>query len=259
MSETRRHFLNIVLQITCQLLWLVGLVVGLSGMFLLLNFRQSSLFFSHTYITLPAYLALASAAFLLASGGLGIWVSLRDSAWLQAVFVYLLVIVLCLEASAAALAYVNTTKVHSELAPFRRVLERYTGSRQDPESNAVDATQEELQCCGIYDYRDWLATPWFNSSGRSRVPHSCCYSSYPTCNGTLGQPDLLYPEGCQLKLEEALRFVLRIIIWSSLAVALVETMGFVSVAQLMRAQNLSEYQLLDREGDRTRMAESILD
>ncbi|XP_045553676.1 tetraspanin 37 isoform X3 [Salmo salar] len=214
MGETRRRALKIVIQITCQFLWLAGLVVGLSGMYLLLNYRHNGLFFAHTYIILPACLALASATLLLASGGLGIWVSLRKSALLQGVFVYLLVMVFCLEATAAALAYVNAGK---------------------------------LRCCGIYDYRDWLATPWFNHSGQGSVPRSCCNSTYHTCNGTLELPGLLYPKGCQVKLEEALLFVLHLIIWSSLAVALVETVGFVSVAQLMSDQPLLEYGILDRE------------
>ncbi|XP_029516432.1 tetraspanin 37 isoform X1 [Oncorhynchus nerka] len=264
MGETRRRALKIVIQITCQLLWVAGLVVGLSGMYLLLNYRHNGIFFTHTYIILPACLALASATLLLASGGLGIWVSLRKSALLQGVFVYLLVVVFCLEATAAALAYVNAGKVDSELAPFSSVFQRYTGRCQDPYSDAVDATQKELQCCGIYDYRDWLATPWFNHSGRGSVPHSCCNYTYHTCNGTLELPGLLYPKvyththtpalalcgdpkGCQVKLEEALLFVLHLIIWSSLAVALVETVGFVSVAQLMRDQPLLEYGILDRE------------
>ncbi|XP_062326231.1 tetraspanin 37 isoform X3 [Osmerus eperlanus] len=218
-------------------------------------------------------LSLASAACLLASGGLGCWVSMRESVWLQAVqseiwgsghdnegakahgypmglwmwFVYVLVIVLCLEATAAALAYFNIGQVHSELAPFRSVFQRYTGSSQDLDSNAVDATQDELQCCGIHDYKDWLTTPWFNHSGGVRVPHSCCNSTFLTCNGTLDQPWQLYPKGCQIKLEEALLFVLSLIMWSSLAVAVVEIVGFVSVAQLMRDQPLLEYRILDRD------------
>ncbi|XP_046874344.1 tetraspanin 37 [Hypomesus transpacificus] len=246
MSEIRRAF-KIVLQITCQLLWLVALVVGLSGVYLLLNYNQNGLFFSHMYIILPGVLALASATCLLASGGLGCWVSMRESVWVQTVFVYVLVIVLCLEATAAALAYFNIGQVHSELAPFRSVFQRYTGSSQDLDSSAVDATQDELQCCGIHDYKDWLTTPWFNHSGGVRVPHSCCNSTFLTCNGSLDQPWQLYPKGCQIKLEEALLFVLSLIIWSSLAVAVVEIVGFVSVAQLMRDQPLLEYRILDRD------------
>lgn len=247
MSETRRRPLKIFLQIACQLLWLAGLVVGLSGVYLLLNYRKNGLFFSQSYIFLPAVLALASATFLFASGSLGCWVSVKRSAFLQALFVYLLVMVFCLQATAAALAYFHSAKVHAEMAPFRGVFQRYTGSSQDPDSNAVDATQEELQCCGIHNYTDWLSTPWFNHSGGVQVPHSCCNSTFYTCNGTLERPWQLYPQGCQVKLEEALLFVLSLIIWSSMAVALVEMAGFVTVAHFMRDRPLQEYHILDRE------------
>ncbi|KAM4625181.1 tetraspanin 37 [Polymixia lowei] len=247
MSGIRRTTLKRFLMIICQLLWVVGLVVCLSGVYLLLNYKQNGLFFSHAYIVIPAILALSSAALLLASGGIGCLVSIRESVFLQGLFVYFLVMVLCLECTASTLAYYHSGKVHSELAPFRGVFERYTGSSQEPNSRAVDATQEELQCCGIHDYRDWLNTPWFNQSGGLTVPHSCCNSTFSSCNGTLDQPWQLYPQGCQVKLEEALVFVLKLIIWSSLPVVLLEVVGLVTVAQLMRDQPLLEYHILDRD------------
>lgn len=61
----------------------VGLVVGLSGFYLLMKYKQSNLFFSDSYITLTAIFALASTAFLLVSGCLGSWLSFRDSTFLQ--------------------------------------------------------------------------------------------------------------------------------------------------------------------------------
>ncbi|KAI1891876.1 hypothetical protein AGOR_G00148240 [Albula goreensis] len=247
MTEKRRRIFKVVLQITCQLLWLAGLVVGLSGVYLLLNFSHSRHFFRDIHIILPAVLAIVSAAALLSSGGLGCWASNSDSNCLQASFVYLLIIVFCLEATAATLAYVNIGKVDSELAPFQNIFQNYSGSSQDPDSNAVDAIQEELQCCGVHDYRDWLTSPWFIHSGRLRVPQSCCNSTFHTCNGTLDQPYMLYPKGCQVKLEDAMRFILHLIIYSTAVVALVQMVGLVSVAQLMKRQPLQEYRILDRD------------
>ncbi|XP_075964802.1 tetraspanin 37 [Anarhichas minor] len=245
MSDQRRKTFKTILQLTCQLLWVVGLVVGLSGLYLLKNLRENSLFFSHSYITLPAILALASAAFLVASGLLGSWLSLRDSTFLQGLFVYLLVMVLCLECTASALAYFHSTKLDSEIAPLSGVFQNYTGSREDPNSRAVDATQEELQCCGVHDYRDWLKTSWFNQTGELCVPHSCCNSTFPSCNGTVDQPWQLYPQGCQVKLEMSFRFVLSLIIWGSPVVFLVEIILFLTVAQLMR--DYPDYQVLDKK------------
>ncbi|XP_044023781.1 tetraspanin 37 [Siniperca chuatsi] len=246
MTDQRRNALKTILQLMCQLLWVVGLVVGLSGVYLLMKYRQSSLFFSHTYITLPAVLALASAVFLLASGCLGTWLSLRDSTFLQGLFVYLLVLVFCLESTASALAYFHYTKLDSEIAPLSGVFQKYTGSSQDPNSQTVDATQEELQCCGVHDYRDWLETSWFDRTGGLLVPHSCCNSTFPSCNGTVDQPWQLYVQGCQMKVEMSLQFVLGFIIWGFPLVFVVEVVLFLTVAQLMKDQPLMEYQVLDK-------------
>ncbi|XP_039993008.1 tetraspanin 37 isoform X3 [Xiphias gladius] len=211
-----------------------------------MEYRQSSCFFSHIYITMPAILALASAALLLASGCLGSWLSIRDSTFLQGLFVYLLVVVFCLESMASALAYFHSTKLYSEIASLSGVFQNYTGSSQDSSSQAVDTTQKQLQCCGVHNYRDWLQTSWFNQTGGRYVPHSCCNSTFTSCKGTLDQPWQLYTQGCQVKLEMALQFVLSFIIWSSPVVFLVELGVFLTVAQLMRDQPLREYHVLDK-------------
>lgn len=114
----------------------MGLLVGLIGVYLLMNYRQSSMFFSYTYIILPAVLALASAVSLVVAGYIGSCLSVKDSTCLQGLvrsgvwlsacgpvfgliiikclllqFVYLLVLVFCLESTASALAYFHSTKV----------------------------------------------------------------------------------------------------------------------------------------------------
>ncbi|KAA8581985.1 hypothetical protein FQN60_008725 [Etheostoma spectabile] len=220
MSDQRRKALKTMLQLTCQLLGVVGLVVGLSGVYLLLNYTQSSLFLTHSYIPLPAFLALASAAFLLASGCLGFWLSFKDSTFRQGL-------------------------LESEIAPLRGVFQNYTGNSQDLNSRAVDAAQEELQCCGVHDYRDWLETSWFNRTGGLCVPHSCCNSTFPSCTGAVDQPWQLNAQGCQVKLENRLQFVLSFLIWGSPLVFLVEVVLFLTMAQLMKHQPVKDYQVLD--------------
>nr|XP_046267988.1 tetraspanin 37 isoform X1 [Scatophagus argus] len=245
MSDRRRKASRTILQLGCQLLWVVGLVVGLSGVYLLMNYRQSSLFFSHNYITVPAFFALTSAVFLVVSGGLGTWLSFRDCRFLQGLFVYLLIVVFCLECTASVLAYFYSTKLDSEMAPLSGIFQNYTGSSQDPNSRAVDATQEEWQCCGVHDFRDWLENPWFNHTGGLSVPRSCCNTTFPSCNGTVDQPWLLYAQGCQVKLEMVFQFVLNFIIWGSLVVFPLEVILLMTMAQLMRDVGLMAYRVLD--------------
>ncbi|XP_076013605.1 tetraspanin 37 isoform X2 [Genypterus blacodes] len=224
-----------------------ALVVGLSGFYLLFKFRHCSLFFSQSYIMLPAVFALASAAFLLVSGCIGLGLTTRESSFLQGLFVYLLVVVFCLESTASVLAYFHSGQLDSNLAPLGGVFNKYTGSSEDPTSHSVDATQEEFQCCGVHGYRDWVKTTWFNHSGGHGVPHSCCDHTIHSCNATLDQPWQLYPEGCQMKLKETFMFVLSVISWSSLLVLLVEILGFLAVGQLMRDEGFSRYDKMEKK------------
>ncbi|XP_061095882.1 tetraspanin 37 [Conger conger] len=247
-SETRRKISKFVLQIACQLIWFAGLVLGLCGVYLLLNFKRNGLFFLDVYITLPAVVALACAVALFASGVFGCWVSVRDSSTcLQALFAYLLIIVFCLEATAAALAFVNIGKIGAELTPLQNIFQNYSGSNQDPASRAVDSIQEQMQCCGVWDYTDWETTPWFKHTGKFSVPQSCCNSTFHACNGSVSQPFMLYPQGCRERLEDGISFILHLIIYYVVAATLVQIVGLVSVAQLMKQQPRREYQILDKD------------
>ncbi|XP_074548703.1 tetraspanin 37 [Halichoeres trimaculatus] len=242
MSEQRRRALRRIIQLISNLLSVMGLVVILGGVYLLLSYRQSIVFFSHSYIVLPAVLSFCSAGVLVVSGFLGSCQSKRDSPFLQGLFVYLLVVVFCLLSTASALAYFHSTKLDSDLAPLSAAFQAYTGDSQDPDSQAVDATQEELQCCGVHGPRDWLQTPWFNRTGGRSFPQSCCSSSFPSCNGTVEQPWKLYSQGCLVRLETALQFVLSVILWCFPAVFLVEVVLLVMMGHLMISQSSFGYE-----------------
>lgn len=247
MSEPSRRICKTVLRIFSQLLWLAALVIALSGIFLLINFKHCRLFLEDKSIILPALLAVVAALFLLAAGIAGCCASEKESPCLQGIFVYFLIIVFCLEATAAALSYINVEKMGSQLAPFERVFHQYNGSSKDPDTQAVDFLQKELHCCGVHGFQDWQTSPWFNESGHIRVPLSCCNSTFTNCTGSVDQPELLFTKGCQGKLEDVLSFILHLILWSSVGAAGIQVVGLVSVSVLMKESPLQEYRILDRD------------
>uniref|UniRef100_A0A3B5M443 Uncharacterized protein n=1 Tax=Xiphophorus couchianus TaxID=32473 RepID=A0A3B5M443_9TELE len=164
----------IILFFLCKV---VGMVMAMSGVSLLMKYRHYSLFFSQTYILLPVVFTTCSAAFLLFTGFLGTWLSLRDSRCLQGLFVYLLVVIFCLGSTASALAYVHSRKVlHLHKFGFRHSVSQ--------NSRIVDVTQEELHCCGVRNYTDWLDSSWFNKTAGDAVPRSCCNSTFLSCKGS---------------------------------------------------------------------------
>lgn len=240
MSCCTRTCIQTAVRVLSLLLLVLATLVSLSACYLLKNYVMSSLFFSDTNITLPAFFSVACAAVLVLGAFLGCCLS-KDSPCMQGTFVYLLVLVFCLKSTSSALAYFQSTKLHSELAPLSGMFMNYTGSRQDSTSLAVDSVQQELQCCGVNGYEDWFLSSWFNHTGRTSVPLSCCNSTFLSCNGTIDVPLQLYSQGCQMKLEKVLQFFLKLLLLDLPVVFLVEVILILTVAQLMRKGSDIEY------------------
>ncbi|XP_043998988.1 tetraspanin 37 isoform X2 [Gambusia affinis] len=244
MCDWRGNLLKTIFQLMCQLLWVVGMVMAMSGVSLLMKYRHYSLFFSQTYILLPTVFTICSGAFLLFTGFLGTWLSLRHSRCLHGLFVYLLVVIFCLGSTASALAYVHSRKLDSDTASLSEVFQKYTGSSQDRNSRIVDVTQEQLHCCGVRNYTDWLDSSWLNKTGGDAVPHSCCNTTFLSCKGSLYQPWQLYHQGCQVKVEMAFQFILRFIMWTSLLGFLTEVVLLYMAAQMVTMEERLNYQAL---------------
>lgn len=237
---------RIWLKVASLLLLLAG-ITGLGGSFFLHKYNVYGVFFSSLYIILPAMLAVAGGVMLLISGCIGCSLSNKQPSCGHGFFVYLLIIVWCIVGTTALLTYTHKGKLDADLAPLKDVFQNYSGNRQDPDTKAVNALQRELRCCGVKNYTDWLETPWFNHSGKYEVPLSCCNKNFPSCNGTLDSPQLLYNEGCQVKLEEELLLSVRVIGITSLVVLFLLVMSWIVVAQLMKHQPPQEYRILDQE------------
>lgn len=236
-QDQRRKTLKTLLLCLSQFQWLVGMVVGLTGAYIWMKYKHSSLFFSssiYMYMSLPVLVTLATGALLLFTGFMGTWVGSRDSICLQGLFVYLLVVVFCLGSTASVLALHRSINLDSEVNPLAGVFENYTGSSQDPHSRAVDVLQESMKCCGVTNYTDWWDTSWFIRTGGHTLPLSCCNTTFTSCNGTVLLPSEFYHVGCETKLQTVFRFLLNMVMVMFGLVFLDLVMVLVATVQLMR-------------------------
>uniref|UniRef100_A0A673MUC2 Tetraspanin 37 n=1 Tax=Sinocyclocheilus rhinocerous TaxID=307959 RepID=A0A673MUC2_9TELE len=167
-------------------------ITGLGGSFLLHKYLVYGVFFSSFYIILPALLAVVGGVILFISGCIGCVVSNKKPSCGHGL-------------------------LDVDLAPLKDVFQNYSGNSQDPDTKKSPGFLCVF-CCGVKNYTDWLETPWFNHSGKYKVPLSCCNKNFHSCNGTLNSPQLLYNEGCQIKLEENLLLAVHFIIIISLVV-----------------------------------------
>uniref|UniRef100_A0A8C3U6D4 Tetraspanin-3-like n=1 Tax=Catharus ustulatus TaxID=91951 RepID=A0A8C3U6D4_CATUS len=152
--------------------------------------KNYSYLFQEYYVSLPGWLALATALILLPTGLLAVSISVKCSRNQQGTFMYLLVLLLCLEMSSAVLAYSYSVKTASQLESAMGYLvhqHNWTCS-QDPGNSPVDVIQRKLQCCGVHSYTDWLKA---SSSlyHPACVPESCCKEKHSHCTGDLAHVD----------------------------------------------------------------------
>uniref|UniRef100_A0A8C3RVS5 Uncharacterized protein n=1 Tax=Chelydra serpentina TaxID=8475 RepID=A0A8C3RVS5_CHESE len=185
-------------------IWCVYTLV-FGGAFVILTYKNYKSFFWDCFLVVPGWLAIASAFLLLPTGALALCISTRNSRYHQGTFMYLLVVLFCLEASSAVLAHVYSDRMSSELnRTMGHLFHQDNGTySHHPGSRAVDILQRQLQCCGVHNYTDWAeaAASQPVRTGNICAPKSCCKETYSACTGDLRQSEQLFQEGCLRKLE----------------------------------------------------------
>ncbi|XP_043836051.1 LOW QUALITY PROTEIN: tetraspanin-36-like [Dromiciops gliroides] len=183
------------------LLWGAAAAMAWAGVSALRTHRSYQYFCDNPFLEVLGCLVVSTAPLLLITGGLAVGISRWNTGPWQGLFLYGVVVLLCMEASSVLLAHTSSCQRDWETHMLNDLLHHY-GNKSDPETRAVDRLQEELQCCGIYNYTDWGVI------GRFSAPTSCCQKIFLNCTGALGPSQLLYQEGCLPKLEQLRRLSL---------------------------------------------------
>lgn len=229
------------------LFWGSGGFLCYAGVSLFLTCKNFQYFFQDLYFILPSALAAATAVILLFTGFLGCCVPRKDGRCQQGTFMYFIVILLCLEASAAVLGFIYSNRIEYELSSMENVFLKYNGSSPDINSRQVDRLQIKLECCGVRNYTDWTDVPWQPHSINESVPESCCIKSYSNCTGDISHPEFLYQTGCKGMLYQKLQRFLKYIYWGSIGAIAVEILAALIDCVLMGRQSLQDYRILDSE------------
>uniref|UniRef100_A0A674GES1 Uncharacterized protein n=1 Tax=Taeniopygia guttata TaxID=59729 RepID=A0A674GES1_TAEGU len=217
-----RSFARSLLASLGFIFWVLLQLRCLGGVSVILMFKSYRYLFQETYLSLPGWLALASALTLLPTGVLAVSISVKRSAISKGLLCICCLLLLCLEMSSAALAcsYCVRTASHLESAMGYLAHQHNWTCSQDPGDSAVDVIQRKLQCCGVHNYKDWLkASSLYHPAC---VPKSCCKEEHSRCRGDLGHVEQLSEEGCLKKLEDQLCFAMQYIFWCSIVLSILE-------------------------------------
>ena len=77
----------------------------------------------------------------------------------------------------------------------------FFGKDSDSINLMWDLTQQQFQCCGIFNYKEWYQTPYGNFTN---VPDSCCIHNFKTCGENIRISKLevkIYTIGCLTTIE----------------------------------------------------------
>lgn len=121
---------------------------------------------------------------------------------------------------------------------LRNTVENY--KKEEGATDAWDAMQTELKCCGIVSYKDWANVTMIEDDS---VPESCCIDYAKGCGeGAMATPEKLYAKGCLVKLKDALVENAVIVGAVGVGVALIQLIGVcVSCALAKRMNDLKQY------------------
>ncbi|NXK87277.1 TSN3 protein, partial [Formicarius rufipectus] len=220
--------------------------LALGGVLVILMFKNYSYLFQESYLSLPGWMAIATALLLLPTGVLAGSISIKSSRYQQGTLMYLLLLLLCLQVSSAVLAHVYSIRMASQLeSAMSYLVYHHNGScTQDPGNRAMDVLQRKLQCCGVHNYTDWLKATTASCHFPAHVPESCCKEEYSHCWGHLGHLEQLSQEGCLQKLEDQLCIVIMYVFWCCTVLSILELLAGVSNGFLMRHQPFYDFLIL---------------
>ncbi|NXA72484.1 TSN3 protein, partial [Thryothorus ludovicianus] len=240
-----RSFAQSLLRFLGFLFWGAAAAHVFGGVWIILMFKNYRYLFQESYLSLPGWLALTTALILLPTGVLALSLSVKCSRNKQGTLMYLLLLLLCLEMSSAALArsYCLRTTSQVETAMGYLVHQHNWTCSQDPGNSAMDVIQRKLQCCGVHNYTDWLkaSSSFYHPAC---VPESCCKDKHSHCRGDLGHVEQLSEEGCLKKLEDQLCLAMLFIFWCCIVLSILELLAGISNGILMRHQPFHELRIL---------------
>ncbi|KAF7200468.1 tetraspanin 36 [Nothobranchius furzeri] len=235
-SKTILLFLSLVF-------WAAGGVLAYVASYMIKSYDSFGSFLQDKQTLIPAAIIIGISVVMFIFGLVGCCATLRESTGGLSCFFLIIMLIFAAEVAALVFSFIYQGKISQDLErSMNDTFAKYDGS--NPESQAVDLLQNELMCCGVNNYTSWFNTPWFLTN--KTIPPSCCKNKTAQCPGIPFQPDLIYTEGCEDKLEKTLHDVLTYGMLVVLGFAIIKFFGMLSVCVITCRNNSrrSGYQAL---------------
>jgi len=119
------------------------------------------------------YVFIASGGFVILLGTFACCCTVKSQPVLLYIYSFFLLLVFFVVLASGISAYSYRRQIsHGFQGSLRDGLQEY-GINHD-KTNAIDAIQSKLKCCGINGTADWNSTPYARQHGTPAYPDSCC-------------------------------------------------------------------------------------
>ncbi|MCI4380897.1 hypothetical protein PGIGA_G00245300 [Pangasianodon gigas] len=228
-----------VLLLLSLIFWAAGAALAYVGSYVINSYKTFDDFRVDKYTVIPAAIILGLAMVMFIIGIIGCCATLRESKIGLGFFLLILFLIFAAEVTAIVFGFIYKGRISGDLEkPMNEVFKKYDG--KNSESQAVDYLQTQLECCGVYNYTDWLKWQFFIQN--HTLPLSCCKANTTTCR--IEHPELLNKSGCETKLEQLLQRVLIYAMLVILGFAIIKFLGMLSVCVIACRSSRNDYQPL---------------
>lgn len=178
--------------------FITGCVVIGFGVYLHVQMNDYYNFIDSKYVS-SALILMVAGAVIVVVAFFGCCGACTESACMMYTFGFLLSLILMVELGVAITILMFKDDALVILKDqLKKTVDNY--KREEGATNAWDAMQMKLHCCGIDSYEDWANLTMIDNDS---VPESCCINMVKGCGeGAIKKPDTLYQQGCLDKLKD---------------------------------------------------------
>eukprot|EP00794_Sanderia_malayensis_P018041 gene18041-19848_t len=222
--------------------WLAGIGVLGVGIWSRIQAKDYDSLFGHGGVITAANIMIAAGCFVMLIGFVGCCGAWKESKWLLVIYFILLLFIFILEIAAGIYSYVKKDKVIEDVKKNinKAVQTSYGGTTKAEKAftDAIDAIQKKLKCCGSITADDWKTSAWYNKQTgvKAAVPKTCCKNPDITgCNSNATYAATAYSKGCVDAMKDYLKKHVAILGGIGVGIAFIQLIGMIFAICLCRA------------------------
>ncbi|XP_041652883.1 tetraspanin-7 [Cheilinus undulatus] len=224
--------------------WVTGVILLAVGVWGKVSLEAYFSLSTDESTTNAPYVLIGTGATIVIFGLFGCFATCRGSPWMLKLYAMFLTLVFLAELVAGISGFIFRHEIKAKLdGAYKHAVQTYNNT--DSSSTAVDAIQRTLHCCGVTNYTDWGATPYFKYKG---IPTSCCKDSTNCTTAVLMDLNKakteVYNTGCFALMTSVMEANLGIIAGISFGIAFFQLIGIFLSCCLSRYITNNQYEMV---------------